>query len=460
MDFFLTNTLTNEKERVYAGDGQTLRFYCCGPTVYGPAHIGNFRTFVLQDVFRRTAEVMGLKTYHVRNVTDVEDKTIRGSRASGQSLKAFTDQWRERFEADCAALGLLEPHQSPGAVENIDEVIKLIADLVEKGMAYQAKDGSVYYRVDAFADYGKLSKLDREHTVANADGRMNDSDEYAKEDVADFALWKAWKEEDGDNKWDSPWGPGRPGWHIECSAMCRKFLGDSFDLHSGGVDLIFPHHENEIAQSEGCSGQQMARHWFHIEHLMVDGGKMAKSLGNFYTLEDIMQRGFTPEDLRYALLSGHYRQQLNFTLKSLEDAQKALKRLRAVKAVLGGVDAQPEVAGRFEPVLAALADDLNTPKALGQLFTVVGKVEEGDEAPDEADKSGFALAMQAFGFALEELPESSLAEAPEEVQAMAQRRWEAKQAKDWAAADQLRDDITALGWSVKDAKDGYELLPL
>ncbi|MEM1059993.1 MAG: cysteine--tRNA ligase [Verrucomicrobiota bacterium] len=461
MDFFLINTLTGEKERIYAADGKALRFYACGPTVYGPAHIGNFRTFILQDVFRRTAEALGVPTFHVRNYTDVDDKTIRGARAAGQSLKAFTDHWRERFEADCLALNLLTPHVTPSAVENIPEQIDMIAQLVEKDLAYQAADETVYYRVEGFADYGKLSGLDRSQTVVNADGRLNSNDEYTKESVADFALWKAWKEEDGENRWDSPWGPGRPGWHIECSAMARKFLGDSFDLHSGGVDLIFPHHENEIAQSEGCTGEQMVRHWFHVAHLQIDGGKMSKSLGNLYTLDDVRERGFTPEELRYVLISGHYRQPLSFSWESLGAARAALKRLRAARELLGEADGAADATGfgDFEPALRALADDLNTPKAIGEIFSVVKKLEPGALEVSDATRHGFAVSMRALGLELAAPPESALDEAPENVKLLAQSRWEAKQARDFNTADQLRDELLGLGWRVKDAKDGFELSP-
>lgn len=457
MDFWLNNTLTGQKERLYADDGATLRFYCCGPTVYGPAHIGNFRTFVLQDVFRRVAEATGLATRHVRNVTDVDDKTIRGSREAGQSLSDFTQHWQERFESDADALNLLRPHVTPSAVENIPEQIDMIAILLEKGFAYQAKDGSIYYRVSAFKDYGKLSGLQRDAMETNADGRLNEADEAVKEDVADFVLWKAWKEEDGENKWDSPWGPGRPGWHIECSAMSTKYLGDSFDLHSGGVDLIFPHHENEIAQSEGSTGEDFVRHWFHVAHLQIDGGKMSKSLGNLYTLDDVEAKGFTAEELRYVLLSGHYRQPLSFSWDSLHAAQAALKRLRKFKNLLGELPEAPKALGRFESALAALADDLNTSKALGQLFATLGELEKDPTTITEEDRSGFALLMSAFGFKLEE-PETA-PDAPEEVQALAQKRWEAKQNKDWASADALRDEIAAAGWTVKDAQGGFELLP-
>ncbi len=323
----LHDTLTRQMLAVVPADGKTLRFYCCGPTVYGPAHIGNFRTFVAQDVFRRVVELSGTPTLHVRNITDVDDKTIRDSIKAGQSLTEFTQHWTKQFHADCAALNLLPPHVEPKATEHIPHQIRMIEDLIASGHAYAAADGSVYFRVASFADYGKLSHLeDRELRLGAAQG-ANDSDEYTKDSLADFALWKAHKPEDGDNFWDSPWGRGRPGWHLECSAMSLEYLGEDFDLHSGGVDLIFPHHENEIAQSCCATGGQFARHWMHIAHLMVDGGKMSKSLGNLYTLDDLKHRGFTPAEVRYVLVSGHYRQPLNFTLHSLDAARAALMKL-------------------------------------------------------------------------------------------------------------------------------------
>ncbi len=473
MDLQIYDTETRKLQTVSPMDGDTFRFYCCGPTVYGPAHIGNFRTFVLQDVFRRVIEATGLKTRHVRNLTDVDDKTIRESQNEGVSLKDFTDQWRDKFHADCEALGLLSPAVEPSAVEHIPEQIELIADLVEKGYAYQADDGSVYFDVSSFPKYGRLSRLsEREITTdtAPSEGERESSDEYDRDSAADFALWKAYRDEDGPNFWESPWGKGRPGWHIECSAMAMKHLGKSFDLHSGGVDLIFPHHENEIAQSEASTGQTFARLWFHVTHLMVDGAKMAKSLGNLYTLEDLAEKGFTAEELRYTLISAHYRQPLNFTLESMSASKKAIGRLRDFRDKLGlSAEAAPaptatvDELGPFQPVLKAATADLNTPEALGQLFTVIKQLsrqlDEGALAGEElaVAQKGFLAVQYALGLALAE-PEK--AAAPQEVVDLAQQRWEAKQAKDWAAADSLRDQVTAAGWQIKDAPDGFELLPL
>lgn len=312
MPLRLYDTLTREFLPLEPIDGRILRFYCCGPTVYGPAHIGNFRTFVMQDVFRRVVEADGSATRHVRNITDVDDKTIRQSQAENLSLRSFTNHWTEKYHQDCAALNILPPHVEPSAVAHLPAQIAMIQNLVASGHAYAADDGSVYFRTDSFPAYGKLSRL-KEREITTSLVEREQSDEYQRDSAADFALWKSRRPEDGENFWESPWGRGRPGWHIECSAMAIKHLGESFDLHSGGVDLIFPHHENEIAQSEAATGKPFVRHWFHIAHLMVDGAKMSKSLGNLYTLADIEARGHTAEEIRYVLLSGCYRQTLNFT---------------------------------------------------------------------------------------------------------------------------------------------------
>ena len=457
MQLNLINTASGKKEPVFAEDNKSLRFYCCGPTVYGPAHIGNFRTFLIQDVFRRTVEATGLKTKHVRNITDIDDKTIRHSQEQGKGLVEFTTYWKEYFEKDCEKLNVLTPHVVPSALKHIPEQIELIQSLVERGLAYQASDQSVYFRIKAFPRYGKLSGLKMEDQLENADGRLNTSDEYSKEAFADFALWKAWKPEDGPNKWNSPWGPGRPGWHIECSAMSMKYLGHSFDLHSGGVDLIFPHHENEIAQSEGSTDKQFVRHWFHVAHLRVDGSKMSKSLGNLYTLEDIEGKGDRAEELRYVLVSGHYRQPLNFTFDSLNAARSALTKLQKFKEKIGAkikLHKNPEL-GAFEPVLEALTDDLNVSKALGKLFSIIQELDKLEKAKLATHKQGFEQIMYALGLKFDTKLEEEAVEVPEAIQKLAQARWEAKRAKDWEEADRLRGELQNQGWAVKDSKDGF-----
>ena len=436
------------------------RFYNCGPTVYAPAHIGNFRTFVVNDVLRRLLELeFGRdKVRHVRNLTDVDDKTIRRAREEGRSLAAVTRQWTEKFHADCGALNCLTPHVEPTATGHIREQVDMIDVLMRKGNAYRAADGSVYFKVSSFAGYGGLSRVkERELQLGSAlAGKPSSADADEKEDGSDFALWKAHKPEDGDNSWDSPWGRGRPGWHIECSAMSKKHLGDTIDLHTGGVDLLFPHHENEIAQSECCNGVPFARHWYHSEHLLVDGKKMSKSLGNLYTLDDLIAKGFTAAGLRYALLAGHPRKQLNFTLESLHAAESALATLRQAHATFS---AKAPVGGRwqdstaFAPVIEALNDDLNTPAALGRLF---GALKPAVETPTAADRAAFETVIFALGL---DLTPPKQADVPAEIRALAEKRWGAKQARDFAAADALRKDLAAAGWNMLDRKDGYSLEP-
>ncbi|WP_438482666.1 cysteine--tRNA ligase [Oleiharenicola lentus] len=431
-----------------------FRFYNCGPTVYAPAHIGNFRTFVVNDVVRRLLELEfgAAKVKHVRNLTDVDDKTIKRARDEGRPLADVTKQWTEKFHADCDALNCLRPHVEPTATGHIVEQVDMIEVLMQKGNAYRAADGSVYFKVNSFDGYGKLSRVKERELQANAapSNKSQAADADEKEDVSDFALWKAHKPDDGANAWESPWGRGRPGWHIECSAMSKKHLGDTIDLHTGGVDLLFPHHENEIAQSECCNGTQFAKHWYHSEHLLVDGKKMSKSLGNLYTLEDLIAKGFSPMALRYALLAGHPRKQLNFTLDSLHAAESALKTLREFRATL--LDSSTASHDAFGPVLHALHEDLNTPGALGALFTVVNR------RSGEVDAASFDRAIFALGLDLKATA-TVTTETPAEITALAEKRWAAKKAKDFAAADTLRKEISAAGWTMLDRKDGYSLEP-
>ncbi|QQL46377.1 cysteine--tRNA ligase [Sulfuriroseicoccus oceanibius] len=468
------DTMARDVREMQPVDGKTLRFYCCGPTVYGPAHIGNFRTFVLQDVFRRVVELGGVPTLHVRNITDVDDKTIRDSQAAGLSLNDFTRGWTERFHADCDALGCLPPHIEPSAVEHIPQQISMIESLVDNGHAYVSDDGSVYFKISSFEEYGKLAHLDKQNLDLGktANARSN-TDEYEKDSVADFVLWKARKPEDGDNYWQSPWGEGRPGWHLECSAMIAEYLGKDFDLHSGGVDLVFPHHENEIAQSRCSCGGGFAAHWFHITHLLVDGGKMSKSLGNLYTLDDLAEKGHSAMDVRYVLAGGYYRRPLNFTLGSLKDARSALTKIARFDKALadagagdlpsyaqlvadGAVDSLCE----FAPAWESLADDMNTPEALGHVFTAMKKIKPAELSAEGAAERRVALhvILSALGLELPD-PDASAdaSEVPAEVAELAQRRWDAKQARDWGAADALRDELTAMGWVIKDSKEGFTL---
>ncbi len=428
-----------------------FRFYNCGPTVYAPAHIGNFRTFVVNDVIRRLLELEfgAERVRHVRNLTDVDDRTITQSRKEGRPLAEITRHWTTLFHEDCAALNLLRPHAEPTATGFIREQVNMIEVLMEKGHAYRAADGSVYFRLATFPDYGRLSRInERELKVTNA---VADADH--KDSVSDFALWKAYKpEEDGTVQWPGPRtaAAGRPGWHIECSAMSKALLGDSIDLHTGGVDLLFPHHENEIAQSECCNGVPFAHHWYHSEHLLVDGTTMSKSKGNYYTLRDLVAKGHEAMAVRYALLMGHPRKQLNFTLDSLHAAASALRTLRAARAAIPGAGGTVDV---WSPVLAALEDDLNFPGALGALFSGLKAA-----APAEINAAGFDRALFALGLDLS--ARAPTAAVPAAVTALAERRWAAKQARDFAAADALRAELAAAGWTMLDRKDGWSLEPV
>jgi cysteinyl-tRNA synthetase len=460
-------------------EAHPFAFYNCGPTVYAPAHIGNFRTFVINDVIRRLLELeFGPdKVKHVRNITDVDDKTIRRSQEEKRPLGDFTKQWADKFHADCAALNCLPPHEEPHAADPkyLREQVDMINVLLEKGNAYRAPDGSVYFKVSSFPGYGALSRVKERELQLGTSLKPQAADSDEKEDGSDFALWKAWKPEDGPNKWPGPAGAaeGRPGWHIECSAMSKVLLGETIDLHSGGVDLLFPHHENEIAQSECCNSTpghhvQFSRHWYHSEHLLVDGKKMSKSLGNLYTLDDLRAKGFSPMALRYALLSGHHRKQLNFTLDSLHAAESALNTMKAFVEQMFAAARIPitelySPAFIFGPAgetilatsLLPLRDDLNTPQALGSFFQMAKMAELGGAAVSKIAQDAARL-LFIFGFDLRQLDQPKV-DIPADITALAARRWAAKLKKDYAEADVLRMELNAAGWAMLDRKDGYSL---
>jgi cysteinyl-tRNA synthetase len=471
----LYDTLSRTTKPLTPNNGQPLRFYCCGPTVYGPAHIGNFRTFLIQDVLRRVIEVDGIEVNHVRNITDVDDKTIRRSIEEGLSLNEFTAKWVEKFHDDCTALNMLPPSLEPSAINHIPQQIELIQSLIEKGHAYATEDGSVYFRISSFENYGSLSRLKLRTLKTqneNSAGELNDADEYDRESASDFVLWKRRKSEDGENYWNSPWGEGRPGWHLECSAMSHSaFNGETIDLHGGGIDLCFPHHENEIAQSECAHGQPFCKHWFHSAHLMVEGAKMSKSLGNLYTLDDLQAKGFHPMIVRYALVSGSYRQQLNFTFDGLHAAQSALVRIERFAESLLTVCGESKDAmsryistdsptdfGRLTKAWDALRNNLNTPACLGELFSVIRSNPAASIDSEAAQALLYALGTLLYALGLELFTnEEKTVDAPTEILALAQERWEAKEAKNWSRADELRDALLAKGWQVSDKKGGFDL---
>ena len=493
MGLQLFNTLTRSIQPFVPGDpaGRRVGFYCCGPTVYDYAHIGNFRTFVFADLLRRYLEFRGYEVVHVMNVTDVEDKIIRRVRETGVTLTDYTRGFEAAFLEDFLALGCLRPTHLPRATEHIGEIIQLIRQLVDRGIAYVAPDGSVYFSIAKYqglgCHYGRLTQLNFDEMRP---GDRVRNDEYAKESIADFALWKARVPEDGAVFWPSPWGEGRPGWHIECSAMSMKILGSSFDLHLGGEDLIFPHHEDEIAQSEGAGlqpeGQPFVRCWVHGAHLLVEGRKMSKSLGNYFTVRDLLARGFLGREIRYALISAHYRETFNFTLESLQGARTALGRidecllkLRELagpqSAPLTDPGAQPNTAlvPRFT---AAMDADLNVSAAWATVFDWVRDTNRA-LAQNQVTATAAAAALadwqhvnQVLGIAQpaaagRTFSSGSAAEGdgtsiPAEILALLEQRQQARAARDFARADQFRQQLKSQGWLIEDTTKGPRLKPV
>lgn len=462
MALAFTNSLTRKKETFAPIRPGEVGLYTCGPTVYNVAHIGNFRAYVFEDVLKRTLNFCGYRVRHVMNLTDVDDKTIRDSRAAGTSLAAFTQRFKEAFFEDSNRLRIAPADVYPAATEHIPEMIRLIQTLLEKDIAYQAEDGSVYFSIARWPSYGQLVHIDPDQLRA---GVRISHDEYAKESVADFALWKRWTEADGDVAWDSPWGRGRPGWHIECSAMSSRYLGPHFDIHCGGIDNMFPHHEDEIAQSEAANGCTFVNVWLHCAHLVVDGEKMSKSLGNFYTLRDVLERGYSGREIRYVLLATHYRQALNFSFRACDDARAALQRLDALRARLeeaarlpGGVSgpAQAAAAEALEAFRAALEDDLNVSAALAALFDLVRDINRLLDAGAVAGPGATALlaTLDRFDAVLAVLSPDDAEGTPQDILALAAERQAARQARDFARADRIRDQLAAAGWVVEDTPKG------
>jgi cysteinyl-tRNA synthetase len=457
----LFNTLSRKKEMLIPLDEGKVKMYTCGPTVYDYAHIGNFRAFLFEDLLKRWFMFRGFKVLHIMNLTDIDDKTIKGSQKQGIPLRQFTDFYVKAFFEDIKALNIMPADVYPRATDTIPEMVTIIKKLMDKGYAYRGEDGSIYFSVCKFPTYGELSHIKIGELKAGA--RVS-QDEYCKEEAQDFALWKAWTSEDGDVYWETELGKGRPGWHIECSAMSMKYLGETFDVHCGGVDNMFPHHENEIAQSEAASGKKFVNFWMHNEHLQVEGKKMSKRLGNFYTLRDLLAKGYDPIVIRYLLMSTHYRQQFNFTFEGLEASKGAVDRLKNFVRRLhdqDGKDSQGKVATQNSKVLAcfggSMDDDLNVAIALASLFDYVREINNmmdlGLVSKVEAAEAG-GLMMQ-FDSVLGVIGKVEVEEAlPSDIDGLVQKREEARKAKNWKEADAIRTQLKAMGIVLEDTAQG------
>jgi cysteinyl-tRNA synthetase len=487
-DFQLYNSMTRAVEPLKPLDpaGKRVSLYVCGPTIYNYGHIGNFRTYVAVDLLRRALKHFGYQVDHVMQFTDVDDKTIRGAREMKLPLKEFTAIYRKAFLEDAKTLNIeLPPEEKmPNATGHIPAMIALIQKLIDKKSAYVSDDGSIYFRIASFPKYGCLCHLDLSSLMTGA--RVN-QDEYEKEGVGDFVLWKKWVAADGDVGWDSPWGKGRPGWHIECSALSMEHLGEQIDIHGGGTDLRFPHHENEIAQSEAATDKKFVGHWFHVEHLLVDGQKMSKSLGNMYTVRDVLARGYTGRELRYALLSGaNYAKNLNFTWQGMDDAKTALRRINEWCTRVSTTRAGFQQTKPFGPSIEfveklnlALFNDLNMSEALGNLFQLIRDTNKlfdtNSISPDEAShlRQAWDIFEKILGigtvlnapppiFTTDSDTYADASANPEifaQLKALLDQRAAARAAKDFAKSDELRKAIEALGWKVKDTAKGQELSP-
>jgi cysteinyl-tRNA synthetase len=452
------NTLTRTKEEFYTVHPGEVRMYTCGPTVYDFAHIGNFRAYVFGDILRRYLEYKGYRIKYVMNITDVDDKTIKGSQEEGIALGEYTKRYKEAFFEDVKSLNILPADIYSEATTHIEDMVSLVKTILSKGHAY-INEGSTYYRIASFSNYGNLSHMDMSGLKADA---REIKDEYEKEQVSDFALWKGWNEKDGPVFWETEVGKGRPGWHIECSAMSMKYLGKHFDIHTGGVDLIFPHHENEIAQSEVATGEKFVNFWLHNEHLMVEGKKMAKCLGNYYTLRDLLNKCYHPITIRYLLLATHYRQQLNFTFDGLEAAKNALQRLYDfednLKLVKGEKD-NPEVVPILEKAKSdfenALDDDLNTSEALGVVFSLVKEINRliDEKNISRSDASKALEMINSFDSVLGLLKREELI-LDEEVKVLIEKRVKARKEKDFKLADRIRKDLEEKGIILEDTPEG------
>lgn len=445
----LYNTLNRKKELFKPLHKERVGLYACGPTVYSYVQIGNLRTFIFQDILKRTLEHSGRRVKHIMNITDVDDKTIRGANAAKKSLKEFTRRHEKLFKEDLKKLNIRSPTRFTRATEHIKSMIKMISVLLKREFAYK-KDGSIYFDISKFRTYGKLAHLDMRGLKA---GARVDADEYAKDDVQDFVLWKAAKP--GEPSWPASFGSGRPGWHIECSAMSAQYLGKTFDIHTGGVDLIFPHHENEIAQSEAAYGKPFVRYWIHGEHLLVNGQKMSKSRGNFYTLRDVEAEGFSPLAFRYLVLTTHYRSKLNFTWKSLEAAQNSLERLYDFVSRLNldsGYRGLTSIGKFKRGFQETLFNDLDTPKAIAVIWKLAHAYNKN---PQKLNPQNILKLLYDFdkvlGLGFSEVKKETL---PAKIKKLAAEREQYRQEKNWAKADEMRNQIKKLGYMIEDTPSG------
>jgi cysteinyl-tRNA synthetase len=459
MALVLFNTYSRRKEEFKPIVPGQVRMYTCGPTVYAPAHVGNYRAYMFEDLLRRYLIYKGYKVTQVMNLTDVDDKTIRDSQARGISLAEHTKQFKDMFFADIDRLNIQRAEHYPAATEHIKEMVQLVKKLLERGHAYKSGD-SIYFKISTFPAYGALSHMDLEQLKA---GARVDSDEYEKETISDFALWKSWSPDDGNVYWETDLGKGRPGWHIECSAMSMKYLGESFDIHTGGVDNMFPHHENEIAQSEGATGKKFVNYWLHNEHLIFEGKKMAKSEGNIYTILELVDQGANLSAIRYLLLATHYRQQLNFTFEALEAAKNAIMRLRdfrdAIENIAGDSGHNPDIRKAVDKAIdkfeTALDDDLNISPALAAVFDFVKDINVIREkfALSKTDADNIETTLKRFDSVLGVIYVKEAA-IDSEIEKLIEKRNRARRDKDFAEADRIRVKLDQLGIILEDTPAG------
>lgn len=460
------NTMTRRKETFEPIEAGKVGMYTCGPTVYSYAHIGNLRTMMFQDLLRRHLEYRGYEVTHVMNITDVEDKIIRTCRETGESRESLTERYTQAFFDDLETLGVAKPQECPRATAHIEEMVELVKALRDKGHTYEV-DGSIYFKIESFPSYGKLSHFDLDALREGASGRI-DSDEYATDDPRDFALWKNYTEDDGEVYWETDLGKGRPGWHLECSCMSMKYLGPSFDIHCGAVDLVFPHHENEIAQSEGATGKPFVKYWLHAAHLNIEGRKISKSLGNTIALRGLIDEGHDPIAIRWALRATHYRQPTNFNAETLESAKQAVRRIQDFRIRLGeirrssGAELEKECADCEAKFAEALDDDLNISSALASVFDFLretNKLIDDDQLSAGGAQRALAL-LDRLDTVTGLFGGGGEAGAPPDIQDLVEQRQEARRNKDFAAADAIRAELTDKGWVLEDTPEGVRVKAL